>query len=387
MDFALTPPQLDLQRRAHDFAAREIAPGAAARDQAEAVDRRLFIRLAEQGWMGALWPTTLGGSALTYLDLALIGEQIAGACLSTAIALAIHTCLASMSIYEAGDDAQRQRWMRLLASGGALGAFALTEPDAGSDPGGLSATLTRAGDRLILNGVKTWVSNAGLAEAFVVFASHDLTQRHRAITALVIEAGTPGLALGLREATLGLRAADIRTVTFENVVVAPDAVLGRLGDGWPIILRAFDRVRVVLAAAALGAAAGAVALGVEYASTRRQFGTQIGYKQAVQAYLAESQMEVEALRGLVYRAAWLADRGEPFGLAGAQAKAFGARVANAVADRMLQVHGGAGFNEALPIARVYRDVRALRLLGGTDEIQRYVVARALLEPHGVRIQP
>lgn len=387
MDLSLSPHQQDLQHRAREFAARELAPGAAARDLAEQPDRAPYIRLAEQGWMGTLWPPELGGSGLGYLDLALIVEQIAGACLSTAISLAIHTCLASLSIYEAGTDLQRQRWMRLLAGGGALGAFALTEPGAGSDPGGLAATLTPHGDRWLLNGVKSWVSNAGLAEAFVVFASHDLTQRHRSITALVLEAGTPGLTLGPREPTLGLRAVDIRTVTFDSVEVPQDSLLGKPGDGWPIILRAFDRVRVALAAAALGASAGAVNLGAEYAGSRRQFGTQIGYKQAVQAFLAESQMEVEALRGLVYRAAWLADRGEPFGLIGAQAKAFGARVANAVADRVLQIHGGAGFSETQPIARIFRDVRALRLLGGTDEIQRYVVARALLEPHGVRIQP
>ena len=387
MDLSLSRNQLELQGRARDVALREVAPGAAGRDRAESPDRGVYIRLAEQGWMGALWPTTLGGSGLGYLDLALIVEQIANACVSTAISLAIHTCLASMSVYEAGDDAQRQRWMRLLASGGALGAFALTEPNAGSDPGGLTATLSHRDDRLILNGVKSWVSNAGLAEAFVVFASHDLTQRHRAITALVLEAGTPGLTLGPREPTLGLRSVDIRTVSFDNVIVPPDALLGKLGDGWPIILRAFDRVRVALAAAALGAAAGAVALGAEYAGSRRQFGAQIGYKQAVQTHLAESQMDVEALRGLVYRAAWLADQGQPFGLAAAQAKAFGARVANEVSDRMLQVHGGAGFSESQPIARIYRDVRAFRLLGGTDEIQRYVVARAMLEPHGVRIQP
>lgn len=337
--------------------------------------------------MGALWPAALGGSGLGYLDLALIVEQLAGACLSTAISLAIHTCLASMSVFEAGDGSQRLRWMRLLASGGALGAFALTEPDAGSDPGGLSATLTRDDNGYLLNGTKTWVSNAGLAEVFVVFASHDLTRRHRSITALAIEAGTPGVSLGAREPTLGLRAVDIRTVSFAGVRVGSESILGRINEGWPIIVRAFDRVRVILAAAALGAASAALTLGADYAGTRRQFGAQIAYKQAVQTYLAESQMEVEALRGLVYRAAWLADRGEAFGTAAAQAKAFGARVANAVADRMLQVHGGAGFSETLPIARIYRDVRALRLLGGTDEIQRYVIARALLEPHGVRIQP
>ncbi len=387
MDFSLTPRQQTLQERARVVAARDLAPGAAERDRAETPDRGVYVRLAEEGWMGALWPAALGGSGLGYLDLALIVEQLAGACLSTSISLAIHTCLASMSVFEAGTDVQRSRWMRLLASGGALGAFALTEPDAGSDPGGLSATLTRDGDGYLLNGTKSWVSNAGLAEVFVVFASHDLSKRHRSITALAIEAGTPGLDLGAREPTLGLRAVDIRTVAFAGVRVGADSILGRIHEGWPIIVRAFDRVRVILAAAALGAAASALALGADYAGTRRQFGTQIAYKQAVQAYLAESQMEVEALRGLVYRAAWLADRGEAFGTAAAQAKAFGARVANAVADRMLQVHGGAGFSEASPIARIYRDVRALRLLGGTDEIQRYVIARALLEPHGVRIQP
>src|SRR6185503_20852786 len=208
--------------------------------------------------------------------------------------------------------------------------------------------------------------------------------RHKGISAFIVDSQTPGIALGQREPTLGMRSLDIRTLYFENCRVPAENLLGELNGGWAVVLRAFGRVRLSLAAAGLGAAEGALDLGVKFALERRQFGVQIAQKQAIQNYVADCAVGIEALRHLVQYTAWLADSGQAYGARASMAKYLGARVARETADKMLQVHGGYGFSDEYAISRIYRDVRALRLLGGTDEIQRYAVAREIFERDGLR---
>ncbi len=383
MNIDLTLAENDLQAEARAFCQSILAPLTIAHpgDQNPAP----YLALATHGWMSALWPSAQG-EALRYRSFVLVIEEIARVDLSLAIAVAIHTCLAAMSIVDAGRPEQQARYLPPLAAG-QLAAFAVTEPDAGSDPGSLTMTATPTAAGFVLNGRKTWVSNGGLAQTFVLFASTTPPARHRGITAFIVDRETPGLRLLDREPTLGLPRLGMYTIALEHCHVTATQVLGEVDHGWPIILRAFDRVRIALAAAALGAAGAALDHGLAYASQREQFGTVIAHKQAIQALLADSALEIEALRALVRRAATQADTGASYNLAASQAKLFGARTANAVADRMLQLFGGAGFSEHHPLADLYRDVRALRLLGGTDQVQGYVIARALLEPLGVRIQP
>jgi acyl-CoA dehydrogenase len=323
---------------------------------------------------------------LDYLTFTLLADEIAKHCLSTAITISIHTLLASMSILDAGTEEQKQKYLPRLA-GGELASFALTEPDAGSDPGSLQTRARRENGTFYLDGVKNWVSNGGLASVHVVFASTEPGKRHQGLSAFIVEKDSPFVMVGHREPTLGLRGMDIRTIYFEDGHVPADNLLGPLNGGWPIVLRAFNRVRLGLAAAALGAAEGALALGVKFAAERRQFGVPIAQKQAIQNYVADCAVEIESLRHLVHYTAWLADTGQDFGRQASMAKYLGARVAKDTANKMLQVHGGYGFSDEYTISRIYRDVRALRLLGGTDEIQRYAVARGIFDEKGLKIQP
>jgi alkylation response protein AidB-like acyl-CoA dehydrogenase len=386
VDFELTDEQRMLRDLFRGFAEKEVAPLAEHDDRSEEPPLALFGKAAAQGFMGATLPEAYGGAGLDTLTYCLLVEEIGRYSLSVAAALGIHTMLSAMTILDAGSESQKAAFLPRLA-GGELGTFALTEPEAGSDPGAMQTLAVREDGNFRLDGVKAWVTNAGLAGAHVVFALTEPEARHRGISAFVVDAQTPGIVLGKREPTLGMRSLDIRTVYFENCRVPADSLLGGLNGGWPLVLKAFGRVRLSLAAAALGAAEGALELGVKFALERRQFGVQIAEKQAIQNYVADCAVEIEALRHMVQHAAWLADTGQSYGPQASMAKYFGARVARETADKMLQVHGGYGFSDEYAISRIYRDVRALRLLGGTDEIQRYAVAREIFERHGLRIQP
>ncbi len=386
MDFSLTEEQQMFRDLFREFAEKEIAPIAEHSDREEQPPVEMLKRAAAQGFLGATIPEAYGGAGMDYLTYTLLAEEIAKHCLSTAVTIGIHTALASMSILDAGTEAQKQAYLPRLA-GGELASFALTEPDAGSDPGALQTRARRENGAFYLDGVKTWVSNGGLASVFVVFASTEPGRRHQGLSAFIVENGAPYVTVGHREPTLGLRGMDIRTVYFDDGHVPVENLLGPLNGGWPIVLRAFNRVRLSLAAAALGAAEGALALGVKFAVERKQFGGPIAYKQAMQNYVADCAVEIEALRHLVRYAAWLADAGQEYGRYASMAKYFGARVAKETANKMLQVHGGYGFSDEYTISRIYRDVRALRLLGGTDEIQRYAVARGVFDEQGLKIQP
>jgi alkylation response protein AidB-like acyl-CoA dehydrogenase len=386
MDFALTEEQQMFSDLFRDFAEREVAPVAEHTDHAEEPPVALLKKAAAQGFLGATLPEQYGGAGMDYLTYCLLVEAIARHCLSTAAIVGIHTMLSAMTIVDGGSDQQKEAILPRLA-GGELGTFALTEPEAGSDPGSIQTTAVRENGHYRLDGVKTWVSNAGLAGLHVVVALTEPGARHQGLSAFVVDAGTPGLTLGQREPTLGLRGMDIRPIYLENCRVPAGNLLGSLNAGWSLVLRAFQRVRLSLAAAGLGAAEGALDLGLRFAVERRQFGVPIAQKQAIQNYVADCAVDIEALRHLVHYTAWLADTGQDYGASSSMAKYLGARVAKDAANKMLQVHGGYGFSDEYAISRFHRDVRALRLLGGTDEIQRYAVARSLFDARGLQIQP
>lgn len=386
MDFSLTEEQQMFRDLFRGFAEKEVARVAEHTDKTEEPPVEVLQKAAAQGFLGATIPEPYGGAGLDYLTFTLLADEIAKHCLSTAITISIHTLLASMSILDAGTEEQKQKYLPRLA-GGELASFALTEPDAGSDPGSLQTRARRENGTFHLDGVKNWVSNGGLASVHVVFASTEPGKRHQGLSAFIVEKDSPFVMVGHREPTLGLRGMDIRTIYFEDGHVPADNLLGPLNGGWPIVLRAFNRVRLGLAAAALGAAEGALALGVKFAAERRQFGVPIAQKQAIQNYVADCAVEIESLRHLVHYTAWLADTGQDFGRQASMAKYLGARVAKDTANKMLQVHGGYGFSDEYTISRIHRDVRALRLLGGTDEIQRYAVARGIFDEKGLKIQP
>lgn len=374
-----------LRDMVREFAEREIAPRAEEIDRTERPPVELLRKAAEQGMLVGPIPEAYGGTGLDFVGYTLMVEEVAKHCLSTAITIAIHSSLASLSILYAGDEAQKRRHLPRMAAGEAMGAFALTEPDAGSDPGAIQTRALRAGDGYRLNGVKTWVSNGGLAGVFVMPASSHPAARTGGLSMFVVDAGTPGLTVGYREPTMGLRGVGVHTVYLEDCVLPAEALLGPEDEAWPMIQRVLTAVRLTLAAAALGAAEGALALGTNFAAERKQFGAAIAQKQAIQNYIAETAVDIESLRHLVMYAAWRHDTGREYHREASMAKFLGARVAKDAAHRMLQIHGGYGFSDEYPISRIYRDVRALRLLGGTDEIQKHLVARVVLGEEGVKV--
>ncbi|HEY4688769.1 MAG TPA: acyl-CoA dehydrogenase family protein [Anaerolineae bacterium] len=387
MDFSLSEEQQMFRGLFDDFARKEVVKAAEQADKAEAPPLELLRKAAAQGFLGGPIPENYGGAGLDHVSYALLLESIARECLSTATIIASHTSLVAETILAYATDAQRERWLPALASGQALGAFAMTEPDAGSDPSRIATRADKGGDAYILNGVKSWVGNGAMAGLLLVVASTDPKADGKGLSAFLVDAGAPGVKIGHREPTMGLRGLPINTIYFDGVRVPEADRLGADGQGLSIGSQAVVHMRLALGAAALGCAEGALELGRKFAIERKQFGVPIAAKQAIGNTFAESKADIEALRGLVMRAAWLSDEKQDTREAVAMCKLVGARVARDVANRMLQVHGGYGFSDEYAISRVYRDARALDLIGGTGQMQRVALWQSVFAGTGVQITP
>ncbi|MBC8446542.1 MAG: acyl-CoA dehydrogenase family protein [Chloroflexi bacterium] len=382
MDFALSAEQRMFQQMFADFASKEIAPKAEEMDHAEEMPLDLLRKAAEQGFLGATLPEEYCGAALDQVSYALLMEALARESMSLAVTLATHVSLVGMSILEQGTEAQKEEWLPPLADGEVIGAFALTEPDAGCDRAAIQTRATPDGDEVILDGVKTCISNGAMAGLFLVFA-----RGPEGIEAFLVARDRPGLTVGYREPTLGLRSVPFNTLYLEGCRVPLAQRLGEPGGGWGVAERAQDRMAMALAAAGLGVAAGSLDVAAQFASERVQFGVPIAQKQAIQNFVAESFVEVEALRNLVYRTAWLADQGGDFSFDASLAKAFAARVARKVTNRMVQVMGGYGYMEDYPMARKYRDARMLGIIGGPTELHYVQVARRIFAARDIEVAP
>jgi len=382
MDFALSEEQEMFHAMFRDFSAKEIAPIAEELDQEEELPLTVLRKAANQGFLGATLPEDYFGAELDGVSYALLVETLARDCASLAVVLAAHVSMVAMSVLFHGSEAQKEAWLPPMAAGEVIGSFALTEPDAGSDAMALQARAVPNGDDVILNGVKTWVTNGEIAGLFLVFAQGDA-----GIDAYLVPQDAPGLALGYREPTLGLRSAIFNTLYLENCRVPLTNRLGEPGRGWAIVQGAQDRMALALAAVGLGVAEASVDVAVQFASERVQFGVPIAQKQAIQNAIAEAFIEAEALRYLVYHAAWLADEGRGFSSDASAVKAYSASVAHRVTDRMLQVLGGYGYMEDYPMARRYRDARVLALIGGPTELHHVRVARRIFAERGLEIAP
>jgi alkylation response protein AidB-like acyl-CoA dehydrogenase len=382
MDFALSEEQEMFRAMFRDFSAKEVAPKAEELDHEEKPPLDVLRKAAQQGFLGATLPETYFGAELDTLSYVLLVETLAADSMSIAVTLATHVSLVAMSILEHGTDAQKQAWLPPLAAGEMVGAFALTEPDAGSDAASLQARATLDGDEIVLDGVKTWVANGEFAGLFLVFA-----RGPEGIDAFLVPKDAPGLTVGYREPTLGLRSVVFNTVYLESCRVSQANRLGEPGEGWTVARRARDRMAIALAAAGLGVAEASVDVAAQFATERVQFGVPIAQKQAIQNYVAEAIAGVEALRYLVYHAAWLADQGDDFSFDASVVKAFGARVARSVTNSMLQVLGGYGYMEGYPMARRYRDARMLGVIGGPTELHQVWIAQQVFAERDIEIVP
>ncbi|WP_026963008.1 acyl-CoA dehydrogenase [Alicyclobacillus herbarius] len=379
MDFRLDEEHEQLRQLVRRFAEREVAPGAAERDEAERFDRSLFDKMGALGLTGIPWPEEYGGAGMDYLAYVIAVEELSRVDASAGVVLSAHTSLASWPIFKFGTEEQKQTYLRPLAEGKWLGAYALTEPGSGSDAAGMRTTAVRDGDAYVLNGSKVFITNGGSAEVYVVFALTDAEKRsHGGITAFIVEKGTPGFRIGKKEKKLGIRASTTVELVFEDCRVPVANRLGEEGMGFKIAMMTLDGGRNGIAAQAVGIAEGAFELARDYALTRHQFGRPIADLQAIQFKLADMATKIEAARLLTYQAAWLESEGLPYGQASAMSKVFASDTAMAVTTEAVQVFGGYGFIRDYPVERFMRDAKITQIYEGTNEIQRLVISRNIL---------
>ena len=388
MDFSLNEDQRMYVKMFEDFCANEVAPFAQETDHEEKPPLKQLQAASEQGFLGAIFPEKYDGAELDMISYALLMEHLGKACVSTALTINVHVALVGSAILRHGTDAQKEEFLPAMAAGEMIGAFALSESGAGSDAAALRTTAQRDGDRYILRGSKAWVTNAGIGQLLLVFARTSEEAGGKGISAFLVDVDTPGVKVGYREKTMGLRGLVTNTVYFDGAEVPAERLLGQEGQGFAIALEALDLSRVGLSAICLGAAEAALENGTRFAVEHEQFGGPIAYKQAIQNMIADSRAEIEAMRHLVHFAAWLADEGDSrLRTQAAITKLICSEYAMRIANRMLQVHGGYGYMKEYAIERIYRDLRAMEIAEGTSQILRFLIARDQFAPHGISLRP
>jgi short-chain 2-methylacyl-CoA dehydrogenase len=375
MDFELDDETALLQRTVREFAREVVAPAAGELDREHRFPYEIVAQMAELGWMGIPFPEDVGGAGGTSLQYAIAVEELTRADSSVAITMCAHTSLGTQPIHLFGSPAQRERWLPRLCSGEILGAFGLTEPEAGSDAGNVRTRARLDEDGWVIDGAKQFITNAGTDISGVVCITARTGDDE--ISNLIVPAHTPGYEAGEPYRKMGWNASDTRPLSFSDCRVPEENLLGPRGAGFKQFLQVLDIGRIGVAAMGVGLAQGALDEALAYARERRAFGRPIARFQTIQAKLADLATEIEAARLLTYRAAWLKDRGRPFGLTAAQAKLKTGRLAVRATEEAVQIHGGYGYIEEYPVCRFYRDAKILTIGEGTDEVQQMVIARAL----------
>jgi alkylation response protein AidB-like acyl-CoA dehydrogenase len=379
MDFEFTPEQEQLRAGVREFAIAEIAPHVSEWDENQEFPLEAIKKAGQLGLLGAIFPEELGGAGLNYVEYAIIIEELARVDPSFALIVAAHNSLCTNHIFIAGNDAQKQRYIPKLASGEWIGCWSLTEPEAGSDAGGTRSTASLRDGCWVLNGGKTFTTNAHYADVCVAMCVTDRQASHHGISAFILEKGLPGFRVGKKENKLGMRSSATGEVLFTDCRVPASQLLGKTGEGFIDSLRILDGGRISIAALAVGTARGAYDAALSYSKQRKQFGRFISEFQAIQHKLADMATSIEAARLLVFRAAALKDNGRRVTKESSMAKLFASEIAVRVCDEALQIHGGYGFIKDYPVEKFYRDVKLCTIGEGTSEIQRMVIARQLLK--------
>jgi alkylation response protein AidB-like acyl-CoA dehydrogenase len=378
MDFHLTDEQQMTQQLVRDFAENEMAPFAATWDEHGEFPWEVVRKLAALNLLGTVFPQEYGGAGLDYVTYALIVEELSRVDGSVGIIVASHTSLCANHIYSAGTEAQRQRFLTPLARGTKLGAWGLTEPNAGSDASGTQTTAVLDGDTWVLNGAKIFITQGSVADVYVIMAATDRAKKQHGISAFIVERGTPGLSALPMKNKLGVRASDTAQLTLEDVRLPKDNLLGQLHHGFLDTLNILDGGRISIAAMALGIGRGAYEEALKYAQQREQFGQPIANFQAIQWKLADMATELDAARLLILRAAWMKDQGRRVTKESAMAKLYASEAATRACNQALQIHGGYGYMKDYPVERYLRDAKICEIGEGTSEIQRLIIARQLL---------
>jgi len=379
MFFKLTDEQLMIQTMARDFSRNVLAPTASERDRTGEFPAENLKKMGELGFMGMMVPFEYNGSGADTVSYVLALSEIAYSCASTAVVMSVHNSIVCESIYRLGTDEQKETYLRPLAAGDIIGAFAMTEPHAGSDPVRQSTTAVRDGAYYVLNGTKRFITSGKTAGLTIVTAVTDKTKRHKGISAFLVKKDTPGFSAGNVEDKMGLRASDTTDLIFNNCRIPAKDLLGEEGDGFKIAMKALDGGRIGIAAQSVGVAQAALDAAVDYAKIREQFGQPISKFQGLRWMIADMATEIEAARQLMFSAAAMKDRDEKYTAQASMAKLFASEMVNRIVEKALQIHGGYGFIKDYPVERFYRDARVFTIYEGTSEIQRVVISNHILQ--------
>jgi len=378
MDFNLTEEQQLIQQNAREFALEYVEPVAAELDKTGRYPKELVDKMVELDFMGICYPPEYSGAGADYLSYILVLEQICRSCASTGIIYSAHVSLSSFPIYNWGSEELKQKYLVPMCKGEKLGAFALTEPGAGTDAGSGQCTAKLDGEEYVLNGTKCFITNGGVADVYIVFALTDPTAGTKGISAFVVDAGVPGFEIGKHEDKMGIRGSQTTELIFKNCRIPKANLLGKEGKGFGIAMTTLDGGRIGVATQALGIAQAALDEAVKFAKERVQFGKPIAKNQAIQWMLAEMATQLEAARLLVYHAAMLKEEGKPYSKEAAMAKMFASEASDWICNRAIQIHGGYGFIKDFKVERLYRDSKITTIYEGTNEVQRMVISGAVL---------
>lgn len=376
--FELTEEQKQIQETAMKFAKNEMLPVSQEWDQKGEMPFEILKKAWETGLYNTCIPVEYGGAGFSTVDSILITEALAYGCLGMNTAIMAND-LALLPIVIGGSDEQKKKYLTPFTEEHKLAAFCLTEPGNGSDAGGLKTHLKDNGDHFLLNGNKLWITNAGFADVFTVYCTTDPELKHKGITCIVLEKGMEGIEIGKPEKKMGHCCSDTRSVTFNNVKVPKENVLGEVNKGWEIAMKTLDHSRPMVAASAVGGAQCAMDFAVKYSKERKQFGTAISNMQAIQFMIADMGMTIEAARLLVHKAAWLIDNGQKNTLAASYAKAFAADICMKVTTDAVQIYGGYGYSKEYPVEKLMRDAKLIQIYEGTSQIQRLVISKDIIK--------
>ena len=378
MNFSLTKEQEFVRKMVRDFAETEVEPLAADIDAEHRFPEETVAKMAKYGLLGVPFPTEYGGAGGDHISYAITVEELSKKCASTGVICSAHTSLCCWPIFNWGTEEQRQKYLPDLLSGRKLGAFGLTEPNAGTDASGQQTRAEKDGDYYVLNGAKVFITNGGYAETFVVMAMTDKSKGNHGISAFIVEKGDEGFSIGKTEDKMGICASSTTELIFQNCIIPADRLLGEEGQGFKVAMSTLDGGRIGIASQALGIAQGALDVTIEYMKARKQFGKSLSKFQALQFMVAELATEIEAARLLVYRAADMKDKHLAYGPAAAMAKYFAAETAMHVTTKCVQLHGGYGYTKDYPVERMMRDAKITEIYEGTTEVQKMVIAASVL---------
>jgi len=379
MNFSLTEEQELIQQAARDFAQNDLFPEVIERDEAQRFPKEEVRKMGELGFLGMMVDPKYGGSGLDTLSYVLVMEELSKVDASSSVIVSVNNSLVCWGLETYGTEEQKEKYLTRLSTGEIIGAFCLSEPEAGSDATSQKTTAIDKGDHYVINGTKNWITNGSSAEVYLVIAQTDKDKKHKGINALIVEKGAEGFEIGPKENKLGIRGSDTHSLIFNDVKVPKKNRIGDYGFGFKFAMKTLAGGRIGIAAQALGIAAGAYELALKYSKERKAFGTEISNHQAIAFKLADMHTQIEAARHLVYKAAWDKDNGNDYDLSGAMAKLYASQVAMETTVEAVQIHGGNGFVKDYHVERLMRDAKITQIYEGTSEIQKIVISRSILK--------